>query len=172
MTPLHNHKLVKLQHNTNKVSLPIDNPQEETIAKRKVSFSLDPPTVHEYEPEYDALPEIKSACFFDDGWPGRAKQAMTSDSFMDFKARIEAKLSATNSSSLMIELNQSSNSSSSSPLLSNSLYKHKKNPLVQSLELCPETETDGSDSSSSPSNESPITTPVNTMNAWINCTHY
>lgn len=106
-----------------------------TITKKKVTFSPDPPTVHEYEPEYDLLPRVTSSKLFDDGWPGRAKKAMASTEFMDFKSKIEAKLGAINDPSLLVQLQDKDNEIIHQE--NRGYYRHRKSPLVQKLNLRP-----------------------------------
>ncbi|CAO3691257.1 unnamed protein product [Rhizopus stolonifer] len=136
------------------------NPAEKTQnIGRRVSFSVDPPVVH----EYDAEPKEPIA-FFNEGWCGRAQEAMNSSGFMDFKSKIEAKLSAINNPSLMSQLDQHTQPGSR--------YKYRKSPLVEPLSLCPEVnELENNNESMSPNNDSPvITTPSDTIDSWLGAT--
>ncbi|KAI8882656.1 hypothetical protein K501DRAFT_295147 [Backusella circina FSU 941] len=101
---------------------------------RKVTFSTEPPQIYEYEPEYDHVdaPSDAAVGFMSEGWPGRAKDAMNTSSFIDFKSKIEAKLCAANDASLVTELNNSMKEQES-----RGFYRHRKSPLVQKLNLRP-----------------------------------
>lgn len=103
-----------------------------TKSPKKVSFSTEPPTVYEYEAEYDE-PTRKGDSLFDDGWPGRTKKAMTSSGFIDFKSKIEAKLGAINDPSLISQLDTICNE----PINTYGGYRQRKSPLVQKLNLRP-----------------------------------
>ncbi|KAI9247635.1 hypothetical protein BY458DRAFT_527089 [Sporodiniella umbellata] len=129
---------------------------------KKVTFSSQPPTVYEYEAESEYREPIAHT-FFNEGWCGRAKEAMSTTGFMDFKSKIEAQLGAINHPSLMSQLDQQPPG-----LLFTSHYKNRKSPLVQPLSLCAESELDSDDGSLSSSNDSPtITTPSDTMDSWL-----
>ncbi|KAI8352488.1 hypothetical protein BD560DRAFT_408781 [Blakeslea trispora] len=89
-----------------------DDSIEHTILSKpkQVTFCPNPPVVHEYEPEYDTTDNViqKPTGFkFDEGWPGRAKIAIKSSGFLDFKSKIEARLSAVNDASVMSQINAS-----------------------------------------------------------------
>ncbi|KAI7895163.1 uncharacterized protein EV154DRAFT_477612 [Mucor mucedo] len=104
-----------------------------TKSTKKVSFSTEPPTVYEYEAEYDE-PTRKGDSLFDDGWPGRTKKAMKSSGFIDFKSKIEAKLGAINDPSLISQLDTICNE----PITTTyGGYRQRKSPLVQKLNLRP-----------------------------------
>ncbi|KAI8066236.1 uncharacterized protein B0P05DRAFT_553498 [Gilbertella persicaria] len=55
------------------------------------------------------MPSKYKSRLLDEGWPGRAKLAESSDGFMDFKSKIEARLSAVNDPSLVSQLQTDSN---------------------------------------------------------------
>ncbi|KAI8978579.1 hypothetical protein BDB01DRAFT_837220 [Pilobolus umbonatus] len=71
--------------------------------QKKVTFDLTP-TVYEYEPEYDTVQPTNTLMI--EGWPGKTKDAMKSVGFIDFKSKIEAKLSALNDADLISQLEQ------------------------------------------------------------------
>ncbi|CAO3610362.1 unnamed protein product [Mucor hiemalis] len=144
---------------------------------KKVTFTEAAPTIYEYEAEYDSPTKAMktgSSSLFDDGWPGRTKNAMESSGFMDFKSKIEAKLGAINDPSLISELDKSNENVDESSLLYNQeesplfrgYYRHRKSPLVKKLNLRPVPNTEQQHQPSlmedtpSPSNsytESPVT---------------
>lgn len=141
-----------------------------TKQKKQVRFSLDPPMVFEYEPEYPLPLTNKDHSLFDDGWPGRTKTAMKSSGFIDFKSKIEAKLGAVNDPSLISQLDSSNANVDESTLLYNQedsplyrgYYRNRKSPLVQKLNLRPIPNEPSLilDTSPSPSNsytDSPVT---------------
>jgi hypothetical protein len=108
--------------------------------QKRVTFSIDPPSIHEYEPEYDNLPthSYKDYSLFDDGWPGRTKSAMNSTGFIDFKSKIEAKLGAINDPSLVSQLDTCNENIHESSLLYNQPeYRRKKSSSVKRLSLRP-----------------------------------
>jgi hypothetical protein len=106
--------------------------------KKRVTFSPDPPKVHEYEAEYDITIKPTNSKLFDDGWPGRTKKAMASTEFMDFKSKIEAKLGAINDASLLVQLDKNNNEMIDFSNQENrGYYRHRKSPLVQKLKLRP-----------------------------------
>ncbi|KAI7903883.1 uncharacterized protein BX663DRAFT_505556 [Cokeromyces recurvatus] len=128
---------------------------KEKKAIKKVRFSTDPPTVYEYEAEYDNMNATTKSVFFDDGWPGRARKAMNTTGFIDFKTKIEAKLGAINDPSLISELEKNHNDNT----LFRGYYRHRKSPLVQKLNLRPIPNTNNTmlDTPLSCMEESPIT---------------
>ncbi|KAI9482888.1 MAG: hypothetical protein EXX96DRAFT_447142, partial [Benjaminiella poitrasii] len=80
--------------------------------------------------------------FFDDGWPGRTRTAMNTTGFIDFKSKIEAKLGAINDPSLILEIENNSNTiaitnNNSHSSMFHAYYRHRKSPLVQKLDLRP-----------------------------------
>lgn len=118
----------------------------EPVNKKTVTFSADPPVIHEYEPEYEdqTTYSYKDHSLFDDGWPGRTKSAMNSTSFMDFKSKIEAKLGAINDPTLVSQLDTCIENVDEGSLLCNrpesslySGYRSKKSPSVKRLSLRP-----------------------------------
>ncbi|KAG1147635.1 hypothetical protein G6F37_003900 [Rhizopus arrhizus] len=145
------------------VGILIHPTQTKRTSTRQVSFSLDPPLIYEYEPEYDQ--PMPSVSFFDEGWPGRAKKAMDSTGFIDFKSKIEAKLSAINHPVLMSQLESDQ---SVQPSLLSSRYRGRKSPLVEPLSFCAEQDESDTDSSLSPTIDSPlIATPSDTLDTWF-----
>jgi hypothetical protein len=147
--------------------------QDNCMNKKSVTFSVDPPIVHEYESEYDNQPihSYKDHSLFDDGWPGRTKSAMNSTGFMDFKSKIEAKLGAINDPSLVSQLDTCNENVDESSLLYNRGYRGKKSPSVKRLSLRPIPNCNMIEEPSlmmdspSPSNsytDSPLTTPSDT----------
>ncbi|KAI8975710.1 hypothetical protein BDF20DRAFT_837076 [Mycotypha africana] len=143
---------------------------------KKVTFSKEPPTIFEYEPEYDKTATMlytssnnmtynhtpvsyKNNSLFDEGWPGRTKKAMNSAGFIDFKSKIEAKLGAVNDPALLLALDKNNETIlklaedkddnddkviCSTTMVDRELsqdsrgyYRHRKSPLVQSLNLQP-----------------------------------
>lgn len=145
------------------VGILIHPTQTKRTSSRQVSFSLDPPLIYEYEPEHDQ--PMPSVSFFDEGWPGRAKKAMDSTGFIDFKSKIEAKLSAINHPGLMSQLESDR---SVQPSLLSSRYRDRKSPLVEPLSFCPEQDESDTDSSLSPTIDSPlVATPSDSLDTWF-----
>lgn len=124
--------------------------QNKAKKHKKVRFSKEPPTVFEYEAEYDDKPT--SSILFDDGWPGRTKAAMKSTGFIDFKSKIEAKLGAINDPELISQLD----TMVQEPPSYRGYYRDRKSPLVKKLNLRP-IPNDDSIPSPTHSDYSPIT---------------
>jgi hypothetical protein len=142
------------EHNISECSQEVTNPNRD----RRVTFSEEAPQVFEYEAEYDTPKQSVHGRSLDDGWPGRAKSAMKSSAFIDFKSKIEAKLSAVNDDSELISEIKNMDYQNGG-----GYYRYRKSPLVQRLSLRPIPNqnycTDEDNELSSPCDSPPPETP-------------